>query len=213
MDHRLPALKFTIQMIPADRHYSENCYRFSMHLCYAFPYFHTLKQHEAWWIEGMDIAAMDLAHEATLALGMYGGLIPSSGDGDVKEAQATLFNMYFVAYLDNRLLAPAVDAVILPPMQYGVKLRGESWGEHHLTVGTQVAALALRDAFGGERLICEGDINGLRIYRKVLYRALHDPHWLASLRKAAKSSLVLSYPDQSHLLLLGFHMVAASWLL
>lgn len=207
MDHRLPALRFTVRMVPADHHYSITCSRFSMHLCYAFPYFHTLKQHEAWWIQGMDIAAMDLAHETTLALEMYGdgGLFPSDGHADVLEAQASLFNMYFVAYLDNRLLAPAVDAVILPPMQYGMQLRGESWPDRRMTIGTQMAALALRNAFGGERLLCRGDTNGLRTYREVLYRALHEPRWLASLRKAAQSSLAWPYPDRSHLLLLLPH--------
>ncbi len=206
MGHRLPAIRFTLRMVPADHHDSLSCLRFSMHLCYAFPFFRTLKGGDKWWIQvmGGEVAGF-LSHETTLSLGLYGGLIPSPGNAYVREAQAALFNIYFSAYLDNRLLASALRAVILPPMDYGKSLRGDSWADRHMDVGFQMAALALRKGLGGERLICPGDAHGLRTYRKILYRALHDPRWLDSLRKAAEQSLSVPYPDHSRLPLLLPH--------
>ena len=205
MGHHLPAFQFTIRMVPADHRYAHTCDRFSIHLCYAFAFFRTRDHDDKWWVGGMSIAAMNLSHETTLALIMYGRhgeWVPSSGAVDVWEAQAALFNMYFSAYLDNRFLAPFGGAVILPPMDYGASLRGDSWGTRRFAIGVQLAALALRKTFGGERLICPSDSSGFHKYRKVLYRALHDPHWLDGFRRAAEKSLSAPYPDHSNLVLL-----------
>ncbi len=129
----LPALRFTIRMVPRGVRYSRSCLRISIRdipVCYAFPYPPTLGKRGLVWPKAMVIAASYLSHETALALIENGGLVPPAPDVATEEAQATLFNMYMSWKFINS--APQLHAILLPPMTYGISrstLSGMGWAD------------------------------------------------------------------------------------
>lgn len=193
----LPAMRFTIRMVPADVSYFKRCIQLSVRdipVCYAFPYPTNFGKRGLAWPEAMTLAAGYLSHETALALIENGGLVPPAPDVATEEAQATLFNMYFT--LQFLTTDPRLHGLLLPPMNYGISrdtLSGMGWADRGYWIGGQMAALALQRPLGGERALCWDDINGLSTYRAVLDRALHQPALLHDLEKEAQRSIHARY--------------------
>ena len=193
----LPALRFTIRMVPRGVRYSRSCLRISIRdipVCYAFPYPATLGQHGFVWSKAMLIAAAHLSHETALALIEDGELVPPAPDVATEEAQATLFNMYVTWKFVNS--APRLHAILLPPISYGIsrtELSSMGWADRGYVIGGQMAALAMQRALGGEHAICRSDINEISTYQALLYRALHQPALIHALEREARRSLPVRY--------------------
>ena len=193
----LPALRFTIRMVPSGASYFKRCIRISVRdipVCYAFPYPTNFGKRGLVWPKAMVIAASYLSHETALALIENGGLVPPAPDVATEEAQATLFNMYMSWKFINS--APQLHAILLPPMTYGISrstLSGMGWADRGYWIGGQMAALAMQRSLRGERALCWGDVNGLSAYRALLYRTLHQPALLHDLEKDAQRSLHVRY--------------------
>ncbi len=231
----LPPIRFILRMAPADQGYATACHSFTrrvLRLCYAFPFRHRLGQDDRYWKADMVNVSLSLSHETAIAVlesnqwgTPYQRTISKalhSTPGTV-EAVATLFGMYFMQRFGA--LFPQFKWFILPPVLYGSspdRLAHISAQSHitsgqlrNLMIGGEIDGLALKQAFGGYRVICSNDRQALRTYRVLMARLVRDLPRLRALEPVAVRNMSRPFTSGSQVKVLTAHgvkSVSVEWL-
>ncbi len=214
----LPPIHFILRMAPADQGYATECHSFTrrvLQLCYAFPFHRRLGHDDRYWKNDMVNAAGYLSHETAIAvLGNnrwgtpYQRTISKtlySTPGTV-EAIASLFNTYF----DPGSLIPQYKGFILPPVEYGyspARLARMNGMSRNYLIGAEIAGLALKQAFGGYRVICSNDRQALETYRALMARLVRDLPRLRALESVAVRDMSQPFSGGSQVKILTAHGV------
>jgi len=231
----LPPIHFILRMAPADQGYATACHSFTrrvLRLCYAFPFRHRLGQDDRYWKADMANVSLSLSHETAIAVlannqwgTPYQRIISKalgSRPGTI-EAVATLFGMYFMQRFGA--LFPQFKWFILPPVLYGsspARLARISAQFHitsdqlrNLMIGGTIAGLALKQTFGGYRVICSNDYQALRTYRALMARLVRDLPRLRALEPLAVRNMSRPFTGGSQVKVLTAHgvkSVPVKWL-
>ncbi len=224
----LPPIHFILRMAPATQGYATVCHSFTrrvLELCYAFPFHRRLGQDDSNWNSDMRNASGFLSHEtaiAVLANNQWGtpyqrtiSKALGSRPGTV-EAIASLFDVYFMSRFGS--LTPQTKWLIFPLVSYGFSPARQARMSgllRHLVIGVGVAGLALKQAFGGYRVICLNDHQALGTYRALMARMVRHLPRLRALEPVAVRNMSQPFPGGSQVKVLTAHgvkSVSVKWL-
>jgi len=215
----LPTIHFILRMAPAEQGYATNCWSFTrrvLQLCYAFPFTSSLGQNDDYWKKDMVSVSSFLSHETAIAVlennqwgTPYQRTISKalhSTPGTI-EAIVSLFNMDLGP---GSSIIPQFEWFILPPVLYGyspARLASMSAQLRNFMIGGQIAGLALKQTFGGYRVICSNDRKALRSYRVLMARLIRHLPRLRALESTAVRDMSQPFTGGSYVKVLTAHGV------